>query len=77
MKYFKHNLFLYLISTIIKFGDFMGKRTEFKCDNWWWEYIYENDLFAIDKNHGISLTPILFMTCGGMPDKPVNGDYDE
>ena len=55
----------------------MGKRTEFECDNCGWEYIYENDLFAIGKNHEICLTPILFMTCGGMPDKPVNGDYAE
>ena len=55
----------------------MGERIENKCDNCGWEYIYENDLFAIGKNHEICLTPILFMTCGGMPDKPVNGDYAE
>ncbi len=55
----------------------MGERIENKCDNCGWEYIYENDLFAIGKDHEICLTPILFMTCGGMPDKPVNGDYAE
>ena len=41
------------------------------------EYIYENDLFMIDKNHETFLTPILMSTGMMMRDKPVNGTYAE
>lgn len=55
----------------------MGERLEYKCDNCGWEYIHENDLFMIDKNHEIFLTPILMSTYMVMQDKPVNGNYSE
>jgi len=58
-------------------GDIMGERTEFECDNCGWEYVCENDIFMIDKNHEINLSPILMMTFKEIEDNPVNGEYWE
>ena len=55
----------------------MGEYREYVCDNCGWRYINKDDVFMINKNHEVTVAPLLISTSEIMQYMPVTGYYGE
>ena len=55
----------------------MGEYREYVCDNCGWRYINKDDVFMINKNHEVTVAPLLISTSEIMQYMPVTGYYCE